>query len=103
MKAKLQGVHPVLASKDVTVSVQFYLRLGFLLAFQDRPTEPKYAVMQRDGVELHFQWAGPEQWIHSIDRPAYRFIVSDVDAIYAEFVDKGVIIETCINDLQLVR
>jgi hypothetical protein len=89
MKANLQGVHPVLASNDVTVSMQFYRRLGFIPAFQDKPTEPKYAVMRRDGVELHIQWAGLDQWAHPIDRPAYRFIVSDVEAIYREFVASG--------------
>ena len=91
MKANLQGVHPVLASNDVSASVQFYGRLGFVLLSQDNPTEPKYAVVQRDGVELHIQWAGLDQWAHPIDRPAYRFTVSDVDAIYGEFVGTGVI------------
>lgn len=40
MPANLQGVHPVLASNDVVASVQFYCRLGFVLLFQDNPTEP---------------------------------------------------------------
>jgi catechol 2,3-dioxygenase-like lactoylglutathione lyase family enzyme len=91
MKANLQGVHPVLASNDVTASVQFYRLLGFTLNFQDEPKEPKYAVLRRDAVELHIQWASLEQWAHPIDRPAYRFIVSDVDAIYEEFVGAGTI------------
>lgn len=91
MKANLQGVHPVLASNDVAASVQFYRRLGFALTFQDKPSEPQYVVLRRDGVELHVQWADPEQWAHPIDRPAYRFIVTDVDAIYEEFVAAGAI------------
>lgn len=89
MKAIIEGVHPVLASMDVTVSVQFYSRLGFILIFQDEPGEPKYAVVRRDGVELHIQWSGPDQWAHPIDRPAYRFMVSDIEAIYKEFVASG--------------
>lgn len=91
MKANLQGVHPVLASKDVPVSVQFFRSLGFVLLFQDNPTEPKYAIVRRDGIELHIQWAGLDQWSHPIDRPAYRFTVSDVDEIYREFLAAGVI------------
>ncbi|HTB66320.1 MAG TPA: VOC family protein [Steroidobacteraceae bacterium] len=91
MKAKLQCVHPVLASNDVTASMRYYHRLGFIPLFQDHPTEPKYAVVQRDGVELHIQWAGLEQWAYPIDRPAYRFMVSDVDTIYAEFKESGLI------------
>jgi catechol 2,3-dioxygenase-like lactoylglutathione lyase family enzyme len=91
MKASLQGVHPVLMANDVAATVQFYHRLGFVLSFQDNSTEPKYAVLRRDGVELHVQWAGLDQWAHPIDRPAYRFIVSDVDAVYREFMDSGLI------------
>jgi catechol 2,3-dioxygenase-like lactoylglutathione lyase family enzyme len=92
MKATLQAVHPVLAAPDVEKSVQFYERLGFKLVFQDPPTDPKYAVIQRDGVELHIQWAGADQWAYPTDRPAYRFIVSDVDALFKDFADSG-----CIN------
>ena len=91
MKAKLQGVHPVLASNDVPASILFYERLGFHSTFQDHPTEPKYVAMQRDGVELHIQWAGVDQWAYPIDRPAYRIIVSDVDTIYKEFMGSGAI------------
>ncbi len=50
---------------------------------------PKYAGVGRDNVELHIQWADPEQWAHPVDRPAYRFIVNDVDALYREFVESG--------------
>lgn len=89
MKAHLQSIHPVLAASDVMVSVQFYRDLGFILSFQDTPEEPKYAGVVRDNVELHIQWADPEQWAYPTDRPAYRFVVSDVDAIYREFVDSG--------------
>jgi catechol 2,3-dioxygenase-like lactoylglutathione lyase family enzyme len=57
MKANLQGIHPVLASNDIEVSVQFYRRLGFSLSFQDDPTHSRYAVVHRDDVELYIQWA----------------------------------------------
>ena len=86
MTSRLQSVQPVLASSDVAASVEFYRGLGFALSFQDDPYQPKYAAVRRDGVEIHLQWAGPEQWAYRIDRPAYRFVVTDVDAIYEEFV-----------------
>jgi catechol 2,3-dioxygenase-like lactoylglutathione lyase family enzyme len=89
MKAILQEVHPVLAAKDVSASVDFYRRLGFTLRFQDTPSEPRYAVVQRDGVELHIQWASAVQWDHPVDRPTYRFIVSALDALYDEFGQSG--------------
>jgi hypothetical protein len=47
--------------------------------------------LRRDAVELHIQWAGLDQWAHPVERPAYRFMVSDVDAIYAEFVASGAV------------
>jgi Glyoxalase/Bleomycin resistance protein/Dioxygenase superfamily len=87
----MQGVHPVLASNDVAKSVQFFQRLGFGEAFRDDPIEPKYAVMRRDNVELHVQWAASDQWSNTIDRPVYRFLVTDVDALYEEFVNAGCI------------
>jgi hypothetical protein len=86
VRATLQTVHPVLAARDVTESVEFYKCLGFAVVFQDTPVNPKYVAVKRDGVELHIQWADKEQWAFPIDRPVFRFVVSDVDAIYAEFV-----------------
>jgi predicted enzyme related to lactoylglutathione lyase len=98
MTAALKGIHPVLSSNDVTASLRFYSRLGFQLAFQDDPTEPKYAVVVREGSQLHIQWADMNQWAYPVDRPAYRFCVDDVDDICAEFVASGPIVaenESC--------
>jgi len=89
MKASLLATHPVLMAKDVSESVEFYRTLGFSLAFQDRPAEPRYAAVVRDGIELHIQWADATQWRYPTDRPAYRFLVADVDALYREFLASG--------------
>ncbi|MBL8809635.1 MAG: VOC family protein [Planctomycetaceae bacterium] len=89
MTASLEGVHPVLMAKDVATSVQFYACLGFKLLFQDSLIKPSYAVMRREAAELHIQWQAPEQWSFAVDRPAYRFLVSDVDALFQEFSDRG--------------
>lgn len=89
MNVRLRRVHPVLAAMDVAASVDFYGRLGFRLLFQDAPRAPKYAGVARDDVELHIQWAAPEQWAYPTDRPAYRFLVSDVDALHRELVASG--------------
>jgi hypothetical protein len=94
MTTTLQSIHPVLAAKDVPASTQFYSRLGFTPLFQDSPTAPKYAVIQRDGIVLHIQWAGLDQWAYPTDRPIYRFGVSDVDALYRELMDCGLINES---------
>jgi len=89
MRADLQAVHPVLGARDVAELVQFYQSLGFAVVFQDAPSDPKYVAVRRDGMELHIQWADKEQWAYPTDRPAFRFMVSDVDAIYGEFVKSG--------------
>ena len=86
---ELEAVHPVLMSRDVSASLRFYERLGFRLTFQDSPTNPKYACVARDGVALHLQWQDASQWAHPIDRPTYRFLVRDVDALYALLRDEG--------------
>jgi catechol 2,3-dioxygenase-like lactoylglutathione lyase family enzyme len=89
MAGHLEGVHPVLSTMDVAASVQFYFGLGFGVVFQDRREDPTYVAVERDGVQLHIQWADPQQWAYPTDRPAYRFVVSDPDMIYAEFLDNG--------------
>lgn len=89
MKASVLAIHPVLMARDVSESLGFYRALGFSLAFQDQPTEPRYAGVVRDGIELHIQWADSTQWAYPTDRPAYRFPVTDVDAIYREFLVNG--------------
>jgi predicted enzyme related to lactoylglutathione lyase len=89
MRANLEAVHPVLPASNVEESVLFYQRLGFSVVFEDAAINPKYVAMKRDGVELHIQWADREQWAYPIDRPAYRFVVTDVDEMFQEFVKSG--------------
>jgi len=91
MKTHLQAIHPVLRARDVAASVRFYQSAGFSVAFQDTPTDPKYVVLTRDGVQLHLQWADEAQWAYPVDCPAYRFVVADVDALYQEFVTAGAV------------
>lgn len=91
MQAILKAIHPVLMVPDVKTAIGFYRRLGFALSFQDDPTAPQYAVLRRDGVELHMQWQDQAQWSYPIDRPAYRFLVADADALYAEFIENGAV------------
>jgi catechol 2,3-dioxygenase-like lactoylglutathione lyase family enzyme len=85
MSATLQKAQPVLMVRDVTASIRFFERLGFTLAFEDVPGDPKYAGVRRDAVELHLQWHDAEEWNHPVDRPTYRFVVDDVDALSKEF------------------
>lgn len=82
--ARLRAVHPVLASSDVGRSLAFYTRLGFVELFRDTPESPRYAAVGRDGVELHLQWHAASDFDPERDRPTYRLLVQEVDALFAE-------------------
>lgn len=86
----LTAVHPVLMARDIATSMRFYESLGFGLDFVDDPDQRRYAAVRRDAVELHLQWADAGQWADGVDRPAYRIVVDDVDALFREFVARGV-------------
>jgi predicted enzyme related to lactoylglutathione lyase len=73
--------------RDVPASIRFYQSIGFTLRGQDVPNDSKYAVITRDGVELHLQWHDAQEWTYPNDRPAYRFLVRDVDGLFSQFVD----------------
>jgi catechol 2,3-dioxygenase-like lactoylglutathione lyase family enzyme len=89
MATRLDAVHPVLMCGDVAVSIGFYERLGFAVVFRDRTGDTRYAAIARDGVELHLQWHDASQWAYPTDRPVYRFLVGDVDALYSELQRNG--------------
>jgi catechol 2,3-dioxygenase-like lactoylglutathione lyase family enzyme len=84
MVAKIEAVHPVLMVHNVTASIEFFQLLGFETVFRDSPTDPKYAGVRRDGVDLHLQWHDAADF-SSGDRPTYRFVVSEVDRLSEEF------------------
>jgi catechol 2,3-dioxygenase-like lactoylglutathione lyase family enzyme/heme-degrading monooxygenase HmoA len=89
-RARLQAVNPVLPSRDIRASIDFYVtRLGFSLQFQDSTEEPRYASLRRDDVELHIRWHDPAEW-EAVERPALRFVVPDVLSLLEEYKDKGV-------------
>lgn len=90
MKPFIRAVHPVLAATDVRRSLAFYSSLGFSTTFLDDAADPRYAAVVRDSVELHLQWARAED-LPSGDRPVYRLMVSDVDAMFEEFVRAGAV------------
>ena len=99
MRPRLESVHPVLMSRDVARSIRFYEMLGFTLAGQDAPHDPKYARLKRDDVELHLQWHDAKEWDYPNDRPAYRFVVLDVDGLFKQFRESGAVSDmTAVSD-----
>jgi catechol 2,3-dioxygenase-like lactoylglutathione lyase family enzyme len=90
LKPSLECVQPVLMSRDVLASIDFYVRLGFTLAGQDVPGSPRYARLSRDNVELDLQWHDAREWDYPNDRPSYRFVVDDVNGLHQEFSASGI-------------
>lgn len=91
MRPHIDAVQPVLMSRDVATSIRFYEQLGFVREFGGPPGNPHYAAVRRDSVELHLQWHAAEEWEYPNDRPTYRFVVADVDGLYREFREAGVL------------
>jgi predicted enzyme related to lactoylglutathione lyase len=89
-KSQLLAVHPVLMASDVRSSISFFVELGFAIAFLDDPGNPRYAGLSRDDVEIHIQWNELPVQESGQDRPVYRFLVRDVDALYREFCARAV-------------
>ncbi len=91
MRIQFTQVHPVLPCKDVTAAVAFYCnRLGFTLRGQDSAENPRYAVVNRDQVELHLQWHDPATFDHTVEKPMLRFPVADIDRLFIEYEAKDV-------------
>ena len=88
--AQFVEVNPVLPVRDVTAAIHYYTeKLGFRLLFQDDKQNPTFAGVGRDQVHLHLQWHDEADFV-GVDQPALRFVVTDVDALFAEYQDKGV-------------
>jgi catechol 2,3-dioxygenase-like lactoylglutathione lyase family enzyme len=95
MKPLFTGIAPQFVVPDVVLTAEFYRdKLGFeLLGYFADP--PVYAMVRRDSAELHFGKAdsGAVQVNETVRRglgtDAYIF-VTDVNALFAEFTEKGV-------------
>ena len=90
LPARFEKVIPVLPSKNVIAAIEFYTtRLAFTLIFQDAESDPRYAVIRRDDVDIHLQWHDPEEW-SAVERPMLRFRVPDIQALFDEYSTKDV-------------
>jgi hypothetical protein len=83
--ATLNTAIPVLLTLDVGKTVAFFTQqLGFSSPYHDSG----FAILQRDGVTLHFTGCGEQ---HLVDWSSCRVAVSGVDALYADFAQTGAI------------
>ena len=86
---QLLAVHPVLMASDVRRSISFFEDLGFTTSFLDDQDNPRYVGLTRNNVEIHVQWYELSSTNKALDRPVYRFLARDVDALYREFSDRA--------------
>jgi len=85
----LEAVNPVLPSRDVKSSLDFYTtKLGFAVTFQDAD-DPRYAGVARDRVEIHLRWHESSSW-DRVERPNIRIAVCDVEHLFSQFATLGI-------------
>lgn len=85
MSTAIFSTIPVLASLDLAESVRFYVEQ---LGFEQRQYLPdRYAIVSRDGAEIHF-WPCSQRLI--AENTSCYLRVTDVDALYREFLGRGV-------------
>ncbi len=91
MKGYLHQIHPVLPVKNVVDALDFYVnRLGFRIAFADDSSNPSYAGVIRDGIEIHLQWHDAKEWDVAVDRPMLRIVTQNIEDLYEEYRTKKV-------------
>src|SRR5688572_10082729 len=72
----LTGASPVLPAREIPATIEFYRQK---LGFRPRVQEEEYAIVRRDGVEIHFwKCADPNIAAHS----RCRLRVKNLDALY---------------------
>ena len=90
MTVTFKAIYPVLGARDVPAAVAWYVeRLGFTLMFNDAAPHPLCRRPPRR-CRAHLQWQEERYFpAEGEDAPAYRFLVDDPDALFAEFRASG--------------
>ncbi|WP_019143253.1 bleomycin resistance protein [Noviherbaspirillum massiliense] len=86
MAADIQSTVPVLPSLDLQQSVDFYTAK---LGFKEVGRYPDYAIVSRDGCEIHF-WPCDDR---RIAEASSCYIRANTRELYQEFVSKGLNIQ----------
>ncbi|NOT65702.1 MAG: VOC family protein [Methylotenera sp.] len=87
MTMQIQSTIPILASLDISETIDFYTQM---LGFTEKLKMDSYAIVSRDGAELHF-WLGTER--HIAENTSCYIRVADLKVLYEEFKAKGVSLE----------
>ncbi len=78
------GAVPVLPTTNISQATSFYGQLGFQVLHQ----EAEYAIVKRDGVELHV-WLSPDQSL--TENSSCRIQVTGIETLYREYQSKGLL------------
>lgn len=78
------GAVPLLPTTNISQATSFYGQLGFQVLHQ----EAEYAIVKRDGVELHV-WLCPDQSL--AENSSCRIQVIGIEALYREYQSKGLL------------
>jgi catechol 2,3-dioxygenase-like lactoylglutathione lyase family enzyme len=78
------GAVPVLPTTNISQATSFYGQLGFQVLHQ----EAEYAIVKRDGVELHV-WLCPDQSL--AENSSCRIQVTGIEALYRKYQSKGLL------------
>ncbi len=81
---------PVVPAADVEASLQWWTAVcGFTEIFRDT-TPPRYAGIRRDGADIHLAAITDTRVAREVgDQTMLRFSVDDIDALYAEYQQRG--------------
>ena len=83
-QAIFTGAVPVLPTTNLSQATSFYGQLGFQVLHQ----EAEYAIVTRDGVELHL-WLCPDRTL--AENSSCRIQVTGLEALYQEYQTKGLL------------
>ena len=83
-RATFTSAVPVLPATDLNQATSFYGQLGFQVLHQDAG----YAIVERDGVELHV-WLCPNRSF--AEHSSCRIQVTGIEALYQEYQTKGLL------------
>src|SRR4051812_31127726 len=88
MKTELLTIIPVLPSSNIERDIVWYKeKCGFEPAFYDK----MYGVLRRNDLCIHLQWHADTQNDPLLGGSVIRISVKNIQPIFDEFVEKGVV------------
>jgi uncharacterized glyoxalase superfamily protein PhnB len=83
--ARFSRIAPELPAVNLSASIAFYERLGFLLASQTPAHD--YAIVERDGIAIHLF----EDRAHRNTQCGVHIFTHDLAELFEEFADRGIV------------